>query len=88
MDSVGCNRGSTSIMGELSLNNVKYRRSLLATTMIGGVALAMAASPSFAQSQDGSTEVATPTALAEPWLFTTTPLRPRNTAPLWLLGSR
>lgn len=57
MDSVGCNRGSTSIMGELSLNNVKYRRSLLATTMIGGVALAMAASPSFAQSQDGSTEV-------------------------------
>ena len=44
-------------MGELSLRNVKYRRSLLATTIIGGAALAMVASPSFAQSQDGPAEV-------------------------------
>jgi hypothetical protein len=27
-----------------------------------------------------------PRALALPWLFTTMPLRPRNTAPLWLFG--
>ena len=33
-------------------------------------------------------DAATPSADAEPWLFTTMPLRPRNTAPLWLLGSR
>src|SRR5204863_9916686 len=32
--------------------------------------------------------VATPSSLALPWLFTTSPFRPRKTAPLWLLGSR
>jgi hypothetical protein len=32
--------------------------------------------------------LATPLAFALPWLFTTMPLRPRKTAPLWLLGSR
>jgi len=57
MDSVGCFRGSASNMGELSLSNFKHRRILLATTIIGGAALAMAASPSFAQSQDGTAEV-------------------------------
>ena len=35
-----------------------------------------------------ATAFATPAALALPWLFTTMPLRPRKTAPLWLLGSR
>src|SRR5690606_39196854 len=35
-----------------------------------------------------STAFATPPALALPCDFTTTPLRPMNTAPLWLLGSR
>src|SRR5690606_13700240 len=35
-----------------------------------------------------ATALATPAALALPWLFTTTPLRPRKTAPLWLFGSR
>ena len=35
-----------------------------------------------------ATALATPAAVALPWLFTTTPLRPRKTAPLWLLGSR
>jgi outer membrane receptor protein involved in Fe transport len=34
------------------LNTTRYRRTLLATTIIGGAALAMAASPSFAQSAD------------------------------------
>ena len=29
-----------------------------------------------------------PISLAPPWLFTTSPLSPRKTAPLWLLGSR
>src|SRR5438270_13918157 len=32
--------------------------------------------------------LATPLAVAPPWLFTTRPFRPRKTAPLWLLGSR
>src|SRR5207248_3834722 len=32
--------------------------------------------------------LATPFELAPPWLFTISPLRPRKTAPLWLLGSR
>src|SRR3954470_20906102 len=32
--------------------------------------------------------LATPLALALPWLFTTRPLSPRKTAPLWLFGSR
>src|SRR6185437_7476032 len=32
--------------------------------------------------------LATPFGFAEPWLFTTRPLRPRKTAPLWLFGSR
>lgn len=39
------------------MNNNRYRRSLLASTMIGGAALAMAATPSFAQSTDQTTEV-------------------------------
>ncbi|GAW40911.1 Vitamin B12 transporter BtuB precursor [Brevundimonas sp. SH203] len=39
------------------MNNIRYRRSLLATTIIGGAALAMAATPSFAQSTDQATEV-------------------------------
>ena len=39
------------------MNNNRYRRSLLATTVIGGAALAMAATPSFAQSADQATEV-------------------------------
>lgn len=40
------------------MNNIRYRRSLLASTMIGGAALVMAASPSFAQSADDqATEV-------------------------------
>jgi len=40
------------------LNTNRYRRGLLATTIIGGVALAMAATPSFAQStEDQATEV-------------------------------
>ena len=30
--------------------------------------------------------LATPLSLAPPWLFTTRPLRPRKTAPLWLFG--
>ena len=30
--------------------------------------------------------LATPLSLALPWLFTTRPLRPRKTAPLWLFG--
>src|SRR3546814_4977346 len=34
------------------------------------------------------TALATPFASALPWLLRTTPLRPRNTAPLWLFGSR
>src|SRR5204863_501016 len=32
--------------------------------------------------------LAAPRSVALPWLFTTSPLRPRKTAPLWLLGSR
>lgn len=39
------------------MTNLIYRRSLLASTIIGGAALALAATPSFAQSQDGTTEV-------------------------------
>lgn len=39
------------------MNNNRYRRSLLATTIIGGAVLAMAATPSFAQSTDQATEV-------------------------------
>ncbi|MCK6103389.1 MULTISPECIES: TonB-dependent receptor domain-containing protein [unclassified Brevundimonas] len=40
------------------MNNTKYRRSLLATTIIGGAAMALAATPSFAQSSnDQATEV-------------------------------
>src|SRR5690606_38321473 len=35
-----------------------------------------------------ATALATPAAVADPCDFTTTPLRPRNTAPLWLFGSR
>lgn len=34
------------------MSNIKYRRSLLATTIIGGAALAMATTPSFAQAQE------------------------------------
>src|SRR5690348_8880885 len=39
---------------------------------------------------DAATRIAlaTPLGLAPPWLFTTSPLSPRKTAPLWLLGSR
>ena len=39
------------------MSNKNFRRSLLATSIIGGAAMAMAASPSFAQTTDQSTEV-------------------------------
>lgn len=41
-----------ALLGEQALNTNRYRRGLLATTIIGGAALAMAATPSFAQSAD------------------------------------
>lgn len=40
------------------MNNIRYRRNLLATTIIGGAAMAMAATPSFAQTEAGPIEQA------------------------------
>lgn len=51
------NDGRPAIGGEQNLIKSNYRRALLATSIIGGAALAMAASPSFAQTADQSTEV-------------------------------
>lgn len=39
------------------MSNINYRRKLLATTMIGGAILAMAATPSFAQTTNEAAEV-------------------------------
>lgn len=39
------------------MNTIKYRSGLLASTIIGGAALALVASPSFAQTADQATEV-------------------------------
>lgn len=51
------NDGRPAIGGEHKLIKSNYRRALLATSIIGGAAMAMAASPSFAQTADQSTEV-------------------------------
>ncbi|PZN98873.1 MAG: hypothetical protein DCF29_19810 [Alphaproteobacteria bacterium] len=50
-------RRAPSFTGEIALSNINYRRGLLATTMIGGALLAMAATPSFAQTADQTAEV-------------------------------
>lgn len=50
-------RRAPSFTGEIALSNINYRRGLLATTMIGGALLAMAATPSFAQTTDQTAEV-------------------------------
>src|SRR6185312_12819556 len=52
-------------------------RSVVMRALISARAMSMAM----------STALAKPTASALPWLFTTTPLRPRKTPPFWVRGS-
>jgi iron complex outermembrane recepter protein len=61
------------------LSNFNYRRGLLATTMIGSAVLAMAATPSFAQSTPQSTPDEDATASVEDIVVTGSRIRVRDT---------
>lgn len=61
------------------MSNFNYRRGLLATTMIGSAVLAMAATPSFAQSTPQSTPDEDATASVEDIVVTGSRIRVRDT---------